>query len=291
MHQILRSGAPAPASIYYAHPKIRLQSISTILLLSFFLTYLTTPTLAATDTAVMTVTATATTTVTATADPVVPQDPSYTNPTKFESSILETSNAYRTAHNASSLTWNDTLASFAKKWAKGCAWKHSDGPYGENIAYGYGNASAAVAAWGDEWKLYDFEKPTGFTEETGHFTQLVWKGTKMVGCAAVDCGLTDSTEGDDDGPERAQGWYVVCEYVPGGNVIGSTRRGGDEWKYFKLNVQETDEDEDTDGNDEADDEADDDDHIVFGGAILKSEAHKNGEKWAAAEETGVREAG
>lgn len=33
-----------------------------------------------------------------------------------------------------------------------------------------------------------------------------------------------------DGTTRAQGWYVVCEYTPAGNVVG----GHD--KYFKKNV-------------------------------------------------------
>lgn len=29
---------------------------------------------------------------------------------------------------------------------------------------------------------------------------------------------------------RAQGWYVVCEYTPAGNVVGRQD------KYFKMNV-------------------------------------------------------
>lgn len=86
--------------------------------------------------------------------------------------------------------------------------------------------------------MYDFSKPTGFSEETGHFTQLVWKGTREVGCAAVDCGLTDPDgekgEDGDVGWKRAQGWYVVCEYGPAGNVVGSD----DSLKYFRMNVQE-----------------------------------------------------
>lgn len=148
--------------------------------------------------------------------------------------------------------------------------------YGENLAYGYGNVSAAVIAWGEERNMYNFGKPTGFTEETGHFTQLVWKSTTQVGCAAFNCGYSknDKSKRDDgaevqedvfeedafrenvfegvmmaprssgdeaegDGLEglkatrsepRAQGWYVVCEYTPPGNVVGSHN------SYFRKNV-------------------------------------------------------
>jgi len=126
-----------------------------------------------------------------------------------------------------------------------------DGPYGENLAFGYPNASAAIEAWGDERDMYDFKKPTGFTEATGHFTQLVWKTTTQVGCAAINCGYsknhgrrdTEGSEGSDqneihlvtrepDGSSRAQGWYVVCEYTPAGNVVGMHN------KFFRMNVKQ-----------------------------------------------------
>jgi hypothetical protein len=111
------------------------------------------------------------------------------------------------------------------------------------LAYGYSNATAAVDAWGDEGKLYNFHKPTGFTEKTGHFTQLVWKSTTEVGCAAINCGYTydkgrgyigddenDLDSRSEDSSPRAQGWYVVCEYTPAGNVVGEDN------KYFRKNV-------------------------------------------------------
>jgi hypothetical protein len=129
-----------------------------------------------------------------------------------------------------------------------------DGPYGENLAFGFPNASSAVEAWGDEREYYNFDKPTGFSEKTGHFTQLVWKSTTEVGCAAIDCGYTedekkqrrgisdtDTSEAggrilprEPDGSTRAQGWYVVCEYTPAGNVVGNHN------DYFKKNVKPVD---------------------------------------------------
>ncbi|KAE8140762.1 CAP domain-containing protein [Aspergillus pseudotamarii] len=182
------------------------------------------------------------TTIMVTATPTSPHPPSYTSPEVFKDTILSSSNNYRKEHNASDLVWNETLTRYAKDWAEGCRWKHSHGPYGENLAFGYQNASAAVFAWGDERRMYDFKKPTGFSEETGHFTQLVWRSTTDVGCAAIDCGYGNGTDdnekrGDTGSYTRAQGWYVVCEYSPPGNVMGASRAAGGENGLFRVNVQ------------------------------------------------------
>ncbi|KAJ5670785.1 uncharacterized protein N7477_006148 [Penicillium maclennaniae] len=176
------------------------------------------------------------------ASPTAPSPASYTSFDDFKKTVLQVSNDYRHTHDAEPLVWNETLTEYAQKWAKACVWRHSHGPYGENLAFGYGNATAAIDAWGDEGKLYDFHKPTGFTEKTGHFTQLVWKSTAEVGCAAVNCGYTyDKARRDtedefqldaraEDSAPRAQGWYVVCEYTPAGNVVGEHDM------YFRKNV-------------------------------------------------------
>lgn len=107
-----------------------------------------------------------------------------------------------------------------------------DGPYGENLAFGYPDPTAAVSAWGDEGQKYNYNLP-GFSEETGHFTQLVWRATREVGCAAFDCGYHDEREAKDKEGRytRAQGWYVVCEYWPAGNVVGNQNA------FFRVNVQ------------------------------------------------------
>jgi hypothetical protein len=94
------------------------------------------------------------------------------------------------------------------------------GPTGENLAAGYANASASIDAWGLERESYNFNSP-GFSEQTGHFTQLVWKSTTSVGCGRVDC----------NGSGGTPGWYVVCEYWPAGNII---LNGGD--SLFMDNV-------------------------------------------------------
>ena len=78
---------------------------------------------------------------------------------------------------------------------------------------GFPNLTGAIEAWGNERIYYNYNKP-GFSEETGHFTQLVWKSTRTVGCDRFDCG----TERGND--QEAKGWFVVCQYWPPGNVMG-----------------------------------------------------------------------
>jgi hypothetical protein len=64
--------------------------------------------------------------------------------------------------------------------------KHSGGPTGENLAAGYANATASVDGWGTERESYDWSNP-GFSEKTGHFTQVVWSNTTSVGCGVASC--------------------------------------------------------------------------------------------------------
>ncbi|KAA6411950.1 MAG: hypothetical protein FRX48_04100 [Lasallia pustulata] len=127
---------------------------------------------------------------------------SYPAGADFISSVLNSTNFYRTQHNASALTWNNTLATYAATYANNC-----EGPYGENLAEGYTNITSAVDAWGNERAHYNFHKPS-FAEGTGHFTQLVWKHTTSVGCGWVNC----------NGKNGVEGWFLVCDYWPPGNV-------------------------------------------------------------------------
>jgi len=125
--------------------------------------------------------------------------------------LLDSHNEMRAKHCAPPLTWSAKLTAYAQNWAsslrdRGCKFEHSRGnKFGENLAgatAGVLDGSGVTKMWYDEVKLYNF-KSGGFSMETGHFTQLVWRGTTQVGCAKAAC----------NGMEL---W--VCEYDPPGNV-------------------------------------------------------------------------
>lgn len=121
------------------------------------------------------------------------------------------------------LTWDDALAATAQQWAAKCTdadgnglVDHNDGrstghPYyvGENIYASSGTAtgSGAVSAWAGEVASYHYDSNTCDAGKVcGHYTQVVWRDTKALGCALANCrGLKFPST-------------VVCDYGPGGNV-------------------------------------------------------------------------
>ncbi|OAL28385.1 hypothetical protein AYO20_09502 [Fonsecaea nubica] len=174
------------------------------------------------DPATVTVVGTTITQTFTAAASTTPLSPQYTDSLTFRESILNSTNFFRYEHSAGYIYWNETLASYAQSYSEGCVWTHSHGPYGENLARGYPDVISAVDAWGNERALYNFSSsdPTGFTEATGHFTQLVWQSTQATGCGWTDC----------DGKNGLDGIYLVCEYWPPGNVVGENNL------FFKANV-------------------------------------------------------
>lgn len=121
-------------------------------------------------------------------------------------------NIKRALHGVGALTWNQALADYAANYAannfdcNNVQLIHSHGPYGENLAAGYVGGAAPVDAWYNEISQYNFNDP-GFSPATGHFTQVVWKGTSELGCAYVTC-------------NNAWRQYTICEYQEPGNWIG-----------------------------------------------------------------------
>ncbi|KAG0280832.1 hypothetical protein BGZ95_008504, partial [Linnemannia exigua] len=123
-----------------------------------------------------------------------------------QQSILQTHNDYRARHGASPLTWDDTLANFGNNWIQRCQMQHSGGKYGENLAAGYKDFKTGIAAWYNENTQYNYNGG-GFSGATGHFTQVVWKGSKRIGCAKKFC--------------PGSNWTIyICNYDPPGNVSG-----------------------------------------------------------------------
>ncbi|HEX7837394.1 MAG TPA: CAP domain-containing protein [Kofleriaceae bacterium] len=128
---------------------------------------------------------------------------------------VDAHNRVRQKHCAKPLTWSPQLAQVAQRWAnslrdKGCAFGHSGGKFGENLAAGTTGTldpESVVRMWYDEVGQYRFPSG-GFSMKTGHFTQVVWRGTTQVGCGRSHCNDMD---------------IFVCEYDPAGNWEGQYR--------------------------------------------------------------------
>mgnify|MGYP001794199921 FL=1 len=116
------------------------------------------------------------------------------------------------------MKWSEQLAREAQAWAQKLAnerclrhaSKSERNDCGENIAMFTGKFDeAGVEAtnmWYEEVKDYNFRK-SGFQSNTGHFTQVVWKGSKELGM-----GRASTRDG--------RLTFVVGRYRPAGNIIG-----------------------------------------------------------------------
>jgi len=152
---------------------------------------------------------------TAEAPPPAPEEMAGGSAKTIAQRFVDAHNAVRAKHCAPPLTWSPKLATVAQKWAdtlkaKGCAFGHSGGQYGENLAAGTEGVldpEATVKMWYDEIAKYRFPNG-GFSMDTGHFTQVVWRGTSQVGCGHSQC------KGND---------IWVCNYDPAGNWDGQYR--------------------------------------------------------------------
>lgn len=135
----------------------------------------------------------------------------------FPKQSLDTHNKYRSMHGVPPLKWADDLAREAQAWAeklaRARALQHSSKSErkeaGENIAMFTGKFDSAgeeaTTMWYDEYKDYNFRRG-GWQGGTGHFTQVVWKGSKELGM-----GRAKSADGSLT--------FVVGRYRPAGNVI------------------------------------------------------------------------
>uniref|UniRef100_A0A0K0EKU6 SCP domain-containing protein n=1 Tax=Strongyloides stercoralis TaxID=6248 RepID=A0A0K0EKU6_STRER len=126
--------------------------------------------------------------------------------------ILKETNRYRQAHGVGPLTYDYDLEKASQEYAKYLGDnnlfdhdpKNDQNGWGENLArFSASIGSLATKKWYDEVDMYDFSK-NQFSYDTGHFTQLVWKDTKKVGCGIY---------------LKNEDLYVVCKYTPQGNFM------------------------------------------------------------------------
>lgn len=144
------------------------------------------------------------------------------------SAVLSSHNRVRAKHRLPPLKWSDKLAKYSKQWAnqmakgKHCQMYHRSGspPFGENLYRSTAiiwtdgrreispvNINNVVQVWANEERWYDYKRNRCQPgQQCGHYTQIVWKDTKEVGCAMNVCA------------DKSQTW--VCSYNPPGNYIG-----------------------------------------------------------------------
>lgn len=143
----------------------------------------------------------------------------------FRDAALKFHNKYREMHSAEPLVWDSEVAKFSEEWCKylrdNDKFEHSSkNGYGENLYKSFGSGSGgtpaiigerATTSWYNEVEQYNFDEP-GFKAGTGHFTQVVWKNTRNLGCA-----MAETTDGG-----KFATW-VCCNYTPPGNFLGQFR--------------------------------------------------------------------
>ena len=130
--------------------------------------------------------------------------------------MLDSHNKVRLQREIPPLRWSTRLEAAAQAWAEhlsaiGALQHDHSRRVGQNLFVSYGRQMSpayVVGKWAGESKDYDerrFRCAQG--EVCGHFTQIIWRGSKEVGCGVA-------------GGDNGQFW--VCYYSPPGNVIGYT---------------------------------------------------------------------
>jgi hypothetical protein len=139
----------------------------------------------------------------------------------FSQRVLAEHNRERDRAGVPRLAWNGKLARDAQLWAQRLAvegWlRHASQAEnrgaGENLwmgSAGYYGPESMIAAFLEERQNYrngtfPNVSRTGNWEDVGHYTQVVWRDTREVGCA-----VARNTRDD----------FLVCRYWPSGNWMG-----------------------------------------------------------------------
>ncbi|XP_013119097.1 cysteine-rich venom protein 1 [Stomoxys calcitrans] len=126
------------------------------------------------------------------------------------------------AENMREIVWDEELAERAQQWAENCQFRHD--PHrtinrftmGQNLAIIWstapldpedGDFPSRIQSWFNEVQKYSFGD--AWSPKTGHYSQLVWGETSLVGCGFAE--YKDKSKYNK---------LYVCNYGPGGNVVG-----------------------------------------------------------------------
>lgn len=148
------------------------------------------------------------------------------NPALLRSTMISAHNEARRLYGVAPLVWDDGLARDAGVYAQWLArtgrFEHDPQrgrrpPQGENLFMGTRSAYSYADMIGllvDERRYFrpgrfPAVSRTGAWSQVAHYTQIIWPTSQRVGCA------TASNRSDD---------YLVCRYLPAGNVVGTTLR-------------------------------------------------------------------
>lgn len=139
----------------------------------------------------------------------------------FSQGVLAQHNRERDRAGVPRLAWSDRLARDARAWAQrlaGEGWlRHAshgeNGGAGENLwmgSAGYYAPESMIDAFLEERRHYRHGtfpnvSRTGNWQDVGHYTQVVWRDTREVGCAVA---------------RNARNDFLVCRYWPAGNWMG-----------------------------------------------------------------------
>ncbi|OHC90699.1 MAG: SCP-like extracellular [Sideroxydans sp. RIFOXYB12_FULL_59_6] len=143
--------------------------------------------------------------------------------------MLGTHNHWRELVGVPPLQYSAELAASSRQWAEQlqqdnhCRMRHSspDGKYGENLYWASAikwsdgkrelqqvAARQVVDSWASERSDFDYEHNScAPSKMCGHYTQVIWRSTTLVGCGAAVCEDT-----------KEQVW--VCRYQTPGNWVG-----------------------------------------------------------------------
>ncbi|WP_342377184.1 CAP domain-containing protein [Myxococcus stipitatus] len=119
------------------------------------------------------------------------------------------------------VTWDTEAENTAKAYAAKCEFKHNPnrGNLGENLYAATPDSKttrAVVEGWSSEINDYNYATNScAQTKMCGHYTQIVWRNTKRIGCATQVC-----TENSPWGAQWPKWQLWVCNYAPPGNYVG-----------------------------------------------------------------------
>jgi cysteine-rich secretory family protein len=156
-----------------------------------------------------------------TVEETVPADAAPQDLGRLEARLLDAHNRQRAETGAPPLGWDAGLAAAAAVYAPALAARrrlaHSPASsrpgQGENLWMGTRGAyqlEEMVGHWAAERALFrpgtfPAVSRSGNWSDVAHYTQMIWRGTRRVGCA-----LHQGRESD----------VLVCRYAPPGNVVG-----------------------------------------------------------------------